>query len=1068
MLRPILQTFTTILLLTAPLAFSQTQTGTLSGKVTTAEGVVIPNAAITVTNTATNASQKVLSSSDGSFTVNDLPAGTYRVDVETAGYKRTSEQNVSLSATGPTTVNITLEAGNTNETVEIKGKSPAVQTQGGEVALGLGERTLHETPVIDRNQQQLVELQTGITPPVAALDPVRDPNRNRFFSADGQSPFVNDWQTDGVWNTEPYRATAIRIAPIEGVRQMDVETNSMPPDKGYAGGAITSTLTGNGTNTIHGSLFEFYSGDIFHARNFYNHYDGSVKPRFVYNQFGATVGGPIIKDKTFFFGSYQGLYQSGENSTLSTLPISGTNFSSVPNLTIYNPFSGTSAGTGRSVLPGNNIPTSLLNPTARAIAGMLPSPNLPGLVDNYVSNVPFQQHANMADARIDEHFSDTTGGFLRWGYTNNWSFDGSPLGDVIGSAARNRLVAQNAVADVNHAFTDRFLTDFRFGYNRYDEKINPYGNAGPLTSSLGYSDMNTLQGINISGLPLIGSPAYAPENGVDNTFNWVWTFAYHRGHNNIIFGTDIRRVRTDGFTDGLLGGMFGPSGTAYFGPGATLAPGTSLSPYSTLYNSYAAFLMGAPSQIGALNYVTTPTIRQTQYSAWLGDTVNLTSRITADLGVRYDIFSPLSPRNPGGAAYFDPATNSYNYAGIDGTGMYNTLYQTRNIAPRVGLAARLTDKTVFRAGYAINYFQLPYMYSGLMPPVYGSVLGTAGSYTVAPLNSPFGVNFGTSLTPPATLQNGNTAANLPVVLTARNIPTPYVQNFNAQVQQQFYFGTVLSVGYMGALGRHLPGIEQLNASLPGTGVTGLPYYSMGRTTSVLGYDNGLTSNYNSLQVSLTKRFSGGLSFAAAYTFAKALGYTTGNNMLLNPTNLSADYGPLDYDRQHVLTISHIWELPFGQHGNSIMSSVLGGWELNGVFTWATGTPLTVTADPLSCGCVGNTVMANLNPGVNPILASGTSYLNPAAFSAPTNSFGSLNRGAVYGQGYRNYDLALFKNFHVHDRFNVQLRGEAYNLTNTPRWGSPMTNISSPNFGEQVNPMNGAFGRQVNLGARILF
>lgn len=296
-----------------------------------------------------------------------------------------------------------------------------------------------------------------------------------------------------------------------------------------------------------------------------------------------------------------------------------------------------------------------------------------------------------------------------------------------------------------------------------------------------------------------------------------------------------------------------------------------------------------------------------------------------------------------------------------------------------------------------------------------------------------------------------------------------MQTFSLQVQQEFYWGTVLSVGYAGSLGRHLLGIQELNAAAPGSGVAGLPFFGLGRTASTLFYDDALTDNYNSLQVGMSKRFSHGMSFLAAYTWSKALGYTSANNLLFNPANPRADYGPLDYDRQHVFTFIHLLEIPWGMHGNHMIETLPGGWQLNGIFTWAAGTPLTITTDPLMCASPGNTVFANLNSGVNPVLASGNAYLNPLAFSAPFGGTpGTLGRGAIFGPGYRNYDMSLFKNFRVHDRFNLQLRGEAYNLTNTPRFLNPVTNINSPDFGQTVTTINGAFGRQVNVALRVIF
>jgi hypothetical protein len=297
--------------------------------------------------------------------------------------------------------------------------------------------------------------------------------------------------------------------------------------------------------------------------------------------------------------------------------------------------------------------------------------------------------------------------------------------------------------------------------------------------------------------------------------------------------------------------------------------------------------------------------------------------------------------------------------------------------------------------------------------------------------------------------------------------TPYVQSFSLQLQQEFYYGTVLAVGYVGTLGRQLPYNYELNAAAPGTGVAGLPFASLGRTASTLQYAGGLTNNYNALQANLTKRFSQGLSFLASYTWSKALGYTTNSGSLLNPFNLRSNYGPLDYDRQHVLSISHLWELPFGRHGSNFMSTLLGGWQLNGIFTWQTGTPLTITADPVTCACPGNTVLASLNGPAS--FGPGTSYLNLSGFSTPgAGQFGNLGRGALRGPDTWNYDMSLFKTFRVHDRFNLELRGEAYNLTNTPHYANPVTNISSPQFGRITSMTTGAFGRQLNVAARILF
>jgi hypothetical protein len=534
------------------------------------------------------------------------------------------------------------------------------------------------------------------------------------------------------------------------------------------------------------------------------------------------------------------------------------------------------------------------------------------------------------------------------------------------------------------------------------------------------------------------------------------------------WGVDIRRIRSDGFNE-FSWNPYGPSGTAYFGPGATMsANGPGISPFGEVGNSFAGFLLGAPNQVGVTQYLATPAVRQTQYGLWLGDVIQLGRRLTLDLGVRWEVYRPLETNNNGSAAFFDPNTNTFNLAGIGGNSMHFYTTDLDAIAPRIGISFRATSKTVVRGGYSIHYFQTPYAFTGFMPLTFGAASGVQGGFTTA------GVPFTSTITPGAVpasaFNNGALADNIPAAFTPRFLETPYVQSYNLQVQQEFYYGTVLSAAFVGSVDRHLPFFEQFNAAAPGTGVLGLPLLPTGRTASTFLYDNGLTSNYNSLQVSLNKRFAKGLSFMASYTFSRSLGYTTANGYLINPFNLQSNYGPLDFDRQHVFTFGHLWEIPFGRNGNGWKATVLGGWQVNGFFTWDSGAPITVTANPIGCACPNNAVVANV-VGSDPILHGGseTQVLNPASFAAPApGTFGNGGRNSVFAPGFRNYDLSLFKKFKYRDRFNFELRGEAYNISNSPHFTAPVADVNSPNFGQRVSTLNGAFGRQVNLALRILF
>ena len=1040
-----------------------TNNGALSGRITSATGAGIPNVTVTVTNVQTHTSQKVLSGSDGTFSVSGLPPGTYQVDAESEGFNPSAPQNVQITAAGPITVNLVLETGNLNRSVAIQGVSQATQDANAEVAVDFGTRTVQELPVIDRNHQQLAGQQTGITPPAPALPPALDPERNRFYSTDGQAPFLNQYYQGGLINQEPNRGTALRVVPEENIQEMNLSTASLTMEKGFTGGAFVNNLSRSGSSAFHGSLFEFWSGNMLRSRNVFDTVDTGA-PRYTHNQFGATAGGAVVPDKTFLFGSYEGTYNRGGQTSISTVPIPaaiGGNFASIPGLTLYNPSTGTAAGTGRSLFAGNVLPARLINPSSAAIASLIPTPNRPGLADNLVSNTPFQNDHQKVDGRLDQQFSDHTSAFLRYGFSNDHLLTESPLGLAIGAGTRDRLLSDNAAIGVTHEFGAGLLTQLQFGYNRYDQKLAALGGQSALAAPFGLtSSSGSLPNINIAGLPGIGVPAYLPEHPIDNTFDWDWAWSLHTAKNNFKWGLNVRRIRSDGFLDTAVGSMFGPNGSLSFGPGATLLNnGAPLSPNAELYNSFASFLLAAPSQAGIANYSLQPSFRQSEYAAWVGDTVQM-HRVTIDLGLRYELYSPLEPRIRGGSAFLNASTNAFNYAGIGNTPMHSYMYDTDNIAPRIGLAFHITQKTVLRAGYGMQYFEMPYMMSGLLAPMFGSVAGVPGGYTVAPGLATLG-------SAPA-LANGAAAGNLPAALVPHNLQTPYLQTFNLQLQRDFYYGTVLSLGYVGVLGRHLQAIEELNAALPGTGAAGLPFAGVGRSGSTLYYGDGLTSNYNSLQVSLSKRFSKGLSFLGSYTYAKALGYTTAGGVLLDPTNLRANYGPLDYDRTHVLSISHLWELPIGRNSSGLMHTIIGGWQLNGIFSWATGTPLTLTADPLLCNCPGNTVLASAQ---GPVSLTGNYNGQPfinGTFVAPAGAAGNLTRGAIRGPGYKNYDMSLFKNFRVVDRFNLQLRGEAYNLTNSPRLANPVTNINAADFGQVTSTMNGAFGRQLDVAARIQF
>jgi hypothetical protein len=792
-----------------------------------------------------------------------------------------------------------------SESVEIKAHAPVIQTDNNEMSVGLNMRTVQELPIVDRNHQELVNLQPGVTPPVVAFPLTLDPQRQRIWNTNGQ-PYWANWQGfDGVTNYEPMLGIAVRIFPEETIKQFNVASANYPASEGFASGTVSYVASRPGTNGWHGSLFEFHKDNNLVARGPFD-VNGNT-PRLTYNQFGATIGGPVVRDRIFFFGSWEGNYNRGAQTTVLTVPTDAMlagNFNGIQGTTIFNPASGTVTGANRTTFTNNTIPTASFNSTARALLPFFPTANQPGLANNFVGNLAYANDWQKFDGRIDGNFSDHTMGFLRYGYSNAHATQNSAFGSSLGLGDANRVVAQNALVDISHSHGN-LTGDFRFGYNRYEMNEFPMGSQAPIGAALGIANAPNqfLPSFNVGGFTF-GSSATSPQRGVDNTFDWTTAWAWHTSMHNIKFGVDIQHYRTDGFNNLFFGSL----GTQVFGSGATLSASLNPSTFGTsnlFPNAFAAFLLGAPSASGTTFFNTTPTARQTWYAGWAGDTINIARIVTLDFGVRYEAYSPITPRNAGGAMIYNPANNTTAFIGENGLNVQD--WDTNNIAPRVGLAVRFTPRTVFRAGYGLYYFQTPIAYSGYMPSTFGTFNGAAGGFTtVTPFNNATFPGLNPTPAPPTT----NVAPNGPMnVLLNGTATNPYTQQFNAQIQQEFVDGLLLGVGYQGVLGRQLPYSYQFNQGLPGTGLLGLPLFSVGRTASTSAFATGLNSNYNALQVNLTKRMGHGFQFQGAYTWSKTLGYTAGNGGLLNPSSRGANYGPLDWDRKHMLTIAHFGTCP---------------------------------------------------------------------------------------------------------------------------------------------------------------
>ena len=898
--------------------------GTFSGRLS---GGGMDGATVTITSVATGASQSATTDSNGMFTFTNLTPGSYRVMVRLKSGLQLGENTMEVTPSGgQIQVAFTSGTGGTAANLELDGTAPTVETNSAEVSRSYDSQTIRSLPILDRQNQELITLMPGITPPMVAADPINDPQRTRTFNVNGLPAYTNLYNQDGAYDDEPFTGRPLRTEPDEAVQALEVRTSNYNAEYGLSAGSWASTVTRPGTNALHGSLFEFNTNNYFQTGRTLA--ASRTSPRFSTNQFGATAGAALIPDKMFWFFSYEGYLQRGDQEAVATVPAAGFasgDFSHVPGVTIFNPQSSIVGGS-RTPFPGNAVPRSQLNATSQQILEQIPAANLPGFSNNLVGSVPLLDDNHRLDGKVDYRFSDKTTGFLRYGFTQASVDQGSLLG-AVGSPLSSEFRAMNAVGSLTQIFTTDLLAEFRVGYDRYRNQISPWNSTG-FSGLAGFP--NGLPSINISGFSPLGFPANVPRKEIDNVYDGASDWMYHTGINSLKIGVGARELQSNGFSNPFFSSL----GSFEFSPGATLgtaASAATLSPRALQANALAAFLVGAPTVSGISNFTTTPAYRQRQYSAYLTDTLNLSQKLYLELGVRYDIFSPIEPGQAGGAVVYDPITNTTSTLGLNGVGIRSTRTDLDNVAPRVGLAFRPINRIVFRTGYGVHYFPVPFFLTAFNPAAQAVQSGIAGGIAT------------TAFTNPTVPASGNTALNQPFFTSQRDVNTPYVQTYSAMIQGDMGNGFLLDIGYVGNRGRQLP-YQVALTGLPGSGLTG---QAGNRTAPVVQTGTGLNSNYNSLQVNLTKRFAAGLSFAGAYTYGKALDYGTN---LLDPFNRENNYGPADWDRTHILSVSHDWRLPFKKTG--WIGRAVADWEITGILRWATGTPYTVTANPLACGCLG--------------------------------------------------------------------------------------------------------------------
>ena len=1068
--------------------------GSVIGTITDQSGAIIPGAAVTLTSTATGISKQATADEGGRYSVVDVLPGNYDLKVETKGFRLFVQKDIEVVPGSVARVDVKLEVGQLTEQVTVEAAAVVLQTDKADTHSVINTTQIENLPLGNyRNYQELINLVPGAMPAAFQNSITDTPQRALATNINGGNGQTNITRIDGATSVNVWLPHHVGyVMPEETIEAVNVTTTAADAEQGLAGSSAITLITKSGTNQLHGSAFEFHDDQHLKARNFFQT-PGTAIPLSIYNNFGGTVGGPIKKNKLFFFFAYEGTRQRLASPVFYTVPtagIEGGNFSGISTL-IYDPATGNANGTGRTPFPGNVIPANRISSIAQTLQSYYPAPSIAGaLTNNYnVSGGPTLDRNNI-DGKVNFHQSDKE---EIWGkYDRMWATSGGTA--VFGVAGGPGLGSGPAASDpgkgntlvqvfgLGHTrtITPNLLLDGVLGYERQGQHVYPndfgtnYGQKFGIPNTNGPDPLQSgFPDISITGYTGFGVPNWMPLQRVEESYTHSDNLTWTKGAHELRFGFDMVRHHLNHWQPEI--GNFGPRGGLGFNGQETALNGGSA---PNQYNAYAAFLLGLSDDAEkSLEYVLA-TGREWQFGWYARDRWQVGRNLTVTLGLRYE-FYPLMTRAGYGIERLDPNSNNVYLGGRGGQPENVGITVSHKLfAPRIGIAYRLGEKTVIRAGYGINYDPIPFSrpLRGWYPIVV-NFANTASGYGWATTLSQ-----GVPNTVGPNLSSG--VVQLPGTASERSpwggeIHRGYEQSYNFTIERKLPLDLVTSVAYVGSHSVHLLADRDINSGYPGSGTTGLPYYALfGRTQPTMMWDGYLSSEYNSLQVAVNRRFAKGLMIKGAYTFSKAIDYADADGWQATGWNWApvfqrnrADAG---FDRTHVFQLGWVYELPFGKGKmmakSGIAAAVFGGWSANGIISAYTGTPFTVTSPGSSLNAPDNTQTANQVTPTVPFLGGvgpGAYWYTPTAFApVTTQTFGNSGRDILRNPGVFNTDLDLTRSFLITERIKLQFRAEAFNLANTSHFNNvASSSVTSGSF----MLINGSYGeRQFRFGLRVAF
>jgi hypothetical protein len=1131
----------------ATIVFAQAGKAEVTGEVRDQNGAAINQSRVVATEVATEQAYSAAVNESGDYTITNLKPGTYNIAVEASGFKRFVREGVRLATGERVRVDVVLQPGAVSENVTVNQDASLLRTETGSLGQVVRNRKIVDIPLNGRNFLSLVTLSAGVAqPPPTTAGP-------SFPRINGGRPRTNEYLFDGISVLQPEPGQVAFFPIVEAIQEFKVEVNSPSAEFGRFNGGVVNLTTKSGTNDFHGAAFEFIRNEVLNARNLFAPATAANpnKPVFRRNQFGFVFGGPVIKDKTFFFGDYQGTRQLLARVRISTVPTlaqrSG-NFSSSlgallflqPNGSISttvtaNPVNVTDtndntiqARVGQIFRPsdhrayaGNLIPVNTFDPVAASLLQRYPNPTSSGSANNFtrIGNEPDDQ--DQFDVRLDHRFSPNDQVFGRFSYAKGITSPVTPLPDgsgniTAGITGPTDTRAVSIAGNYVHVFNPGLLNELRFGYTR--RKIERQATQLDSTPS---------QSLNIPGIPTNGAfentlPTFAiaglqqlgPSANTASDFRTYVTQVFdaismQRGRHSLKFGIDWRWSRLDVIQPPSPTGNFTFS-TLFTNSQAIPTIGTALSSFSG--NALASFLLGQVQtfSIDIQQDVLRPRARTQEY--FVQDDFKATSRLTINAGLRYTLNFPSTDADNQGAV-FNLQTQKLDFLGENGFSESARRLHKFNFGPRLGIAYRLNNKTVTRAGYGLIWIEMAGITTPFTTPQF-PFIQTVSQRTLDNINPAFALSTGPNvapipLTPDAGLGQG-------VFSVDANLGSGYAQQWNFVVQRELTKNMVAEVAYAGSKITHVgipdTNINQLTPSQLAMGAALLvrvpnPFFgqiprssSLGdptiplaqllkpfpRFTGVSLYRNNVgNTTYNALQAKLEQRFSRGLSFLVSYTRSKLIdeassvfdaSILTGpiaNFPVADSFNRRLERDLSNGDIPNVFVASFTYDLPFGKgkrfNPGGIAGAILNNFEVAGVVTLQSGIPIAVTqATNFNAFAGFGTQRPNLiaNPNLPSSEQTTARFFNAAAFTvAPQFTLGNSSRNPARGPHYRNADVALIKRVLFSETRNLELRLEAFNLTNTPPLGAPNAVLASPGFGSITSAGD---PRVIQLGIKFNF